>query len=381
LRRQFFTVRRCDSIIYRRETPAKAKKSNQIIMFETKIEFYQSILEPLNYYNIDIQNLIIRFEEGILELNNIDKIYFPNIESKCLIKVIDKLPDEVNKYWQLFNHLRQERKIVFLKFEMSSDFQEWYENIMKDEDNRFSNTREFVHNELDLWIKEDILEIFEQDIYHFLSILNLSLIGAYQYGNGFFFQDSKFIRVEKFSNFYPIELLEYSEDKKWPVFLDLSIKSCWDWFLQKIHTDTDTDTTNVQRAYNAYTHIVKNSKNIESIFWAMIGIEALYVTGKEGIGEQVRKKSQLFLGKIQEFKNMLSKMYDFRSSLVHGSKNIPSAFFNWNMIEDDIAKFYEDSNEPSLCAISLLIASLQKLITLNWGEINFDYKIVERSTE
>ena len=60
-----------------------------------------------------------------------------------------------------------------------------------------------------------------------------------------------------------------------------------------------------------------------ALFWSLSGLEALFVEGDTGITQQLNDKIQIFLGEIESDKRRLKKLYNFRSSLIHGGMNIP----------------------------------------------------------
>ncbi len=129
----------------------------------------------------------------------------------------------------------------------------------------------------------------------------------------------------------------------------------------------------MSRAFNAFSYLYE-AGDITKLFWTMVGLEAIYVKGKEGISEQIKNKGQLFLGEIEEFKNQLSKMYGFRSSFVHGDKNFPSYFHVADGL-DSYEKFSKELHETLLVAESMLIATLQKMAKEEISELKFRYII------
>ena len=111
----------------------------------------------------------------------------------------------------------------------------------------------------------------------------------------------------------------------------------------------------------------------------MVGIEALYTKGKEGISKQIKEKGQIYLGEITEFKKRLSKMYEFRSAFIHGSKNFPSYFHIHDAIET-YEKFNDEFFEILLTAESMLIATIQKMAQENRGDLEFKYVLLKNTS-
>jgi hypothetical protein len=134
----------------------------------------------------------------------------------------------------------------------------------------------------------------------------------------------------------------------------------------------EISSSKLSRGLYAFTHLYQTNSEIENLFWSMVGIEALYVSGNTGISEQIRKKAQIFLGEISEFKKRLTAMYEYRSGFMHGSKNFPSLFHIHDALEN-YDKFLEDFGNAVDVASSLLIATLQKMAKMNLDDLDFDY--------
>jgi len=172
------------------------------------------------------------------------------------------------------------------------------------------------------------------------------------------------------------EILDYSIKKKWPKFLNLDISKTWNWYINIALNELldDLSSSEVSRSLNALTYLYEDSDDINKLFWTMIGLEAIYVKGNEGIAEQIKNKGQLYLGDISEFKKRLNEMYSFRSSFIHGSKDFPSYFHIHDGLES-YEKYIMDTWEVLLTAESMLIATLQKMAKQKKKELIFKYII------
>ena len=109
--------------------------------------------------------------------------------------------------------------------------------------------------------------------------------------------------------------------------------------------------------------------------WGMVGLEALYCRGKDGLRAQVSEKAQLLLGVLSSHKKRIGQLYDYRSSFLHGSRDIP---FAQREREDDqdAMQFFWQSDDESALAIIALLASIQELVVRNWHELEFRTHIV-----
>jgi hypothetical protein len=100
------------------------------------------------------------------------------------------------------------------------------------------------------------------------------------------------------------------------------------------------------------------------LFWALVGIEAVYVRSRQGLPEQVRDESQILLGKQVTYKKEISRMYDSRSRFVHGDLNCTGRHLLHDAAED-----FAKHNSEMFKSISL--ARLQKLALLEWKGVEF----------
>jgi hypothetical protein len=171
----------------------------------------------------------------------------------------------------------------------------------------------------------------------------------------------------------------HAEKRKWPLIVRMSILDVWSW-VQKLPGIADgIGKGPVGRALAAMAYLLKEEPTESPIdlVWALIGLEALYVRGKEALGEQLRRKTEVFLGPRHEFKKQVTHMYQFRSDLMHGSVDIP---FPANLYDDDgagIESFLNGQYECELTATAILLASLQKLIQNGWYSLEFEERVVE----
>ncbi|MET3503436.1 hypothetical protein ABIC45_005073 [Mucilaginibacter rubeus] len=163
----------------------------------------------------------------------------------------------------------------------------------------------------------------------------------------------------------------HSHDINWPSFESPGLQKTLDWMIKySIHLYSSSNGL-ASRALNAYSQIFNSDmfeKDTAHLFWCMLGIEALYAQGSNGVSEQIRQKIRLVLGEPTEFKKKLSKLYGYRSRLVHGDIDIPAKF---SLDHQNFEKEYWDYNA---FATSLLLASLKLLITQEINCFIFDYQ-------
>lgn len=219
--------------------------------------------------------------------------------------------------------------------------------------------------------------LFKNRIQAFLIALQLSYPGFIHNDEGqLLINGHLYTEVE--GSLTPIrESLEFMHSKiKWPPLKVIDINKTWNYIKEEMSGFDHMSNSPIQRALNAFSYLFVDRLNdtTMTLFWALIGIEALYVKGKNNIIDQVNEKSQVFLGQLKDFKKILKTMYNFRSRLVHGDLDLPSKFI---IHDDEIYQnhVFKESDAASV-AILVLIATLQKMILLNKKNLNFQYKIL-----
>jgi hypothetical protein len=100
----------------------------------------------------------------------------------------------------------------------------------------------------------------------------------------------------------------------------------------------------------------------------MIGLEALYADGAQGVMQQLIGKSRLLLGEHQKSKRLIQSMYQYRSRLLHGDMKIANRFN-----EADAEGYFSESYDSGLLATAVLVASLQQLVKRDTQTLGWDY--------
>jgi Apea-like HEPN len=339
-----------------------SRATTRVIMNKVKIEIYQGVLLPLTVEPVESVDL---FKALLSDLDGmeIDLPIDSEVKVRVKIKQIKTLNEDKKKLWALFKTYG--RKEIFLKFSSTIYF--------KDQDFNEFESEGISSN--DAYIKYALSPNFEKRYYDFMLALDIARIGAFRHGVGLMYINDKFSSQLNKLNFHSESVLEFSLQKKWPALESLDILKTWDWYMTKAFPKgvDELPDSNLSRAINAFSHLYSSSDSeMEYLFWAMVGIEALYVEGKEGISEQVKRKAQIFLGEIMEHKRILTNMYNYRSSLVHGTKNFPN-FFHIHDGLDSYEKFVEEFGEVLTTAQAVLAATLQKMAKLGLSELKFEY--------
>lgn len=187
-----------------------------------------------------------------------------------------------------------------------------------------------------------------------------------------------FKRIRQGLNCYLEGPIEIARKVKWAEIKSLSLSDVWSWANGFPDGEERFGYTAVGRALCAFSHLFdkKSSmgmgENAVKLFWAMIGLEALYTSGKGDLTHQLVEKTQVIFGKQEQFKTIVKKMYAFRSRFVHGDAPFPSHFFEYTGAPVYEA-YSEEAGDAVNMAIAILIASLQYLIERKLYSLNFGY--------
>lgn len=164
----------------------------------------------------------------------------------------------------------------------------------------------------------------------------------------------------------------------WPELHLIEFAEAWEWAISHQGFLDGFGDTPVDRALNAFTQVLNPDTAFRpmQLFWALMGIEALYAKGSTGIMQQVKEKSQVLLGPQESFKKRIAQMYDFRSRLIHGDSVFPGYPVVFDA--DKRLKKHDDRLYESIgLAIAILVATLQEIIQRGWSGLHFSYKANE----
>lgn len=216
-----------------------------------------------------------------------------------------------------------------------------------------------------------IRNIFKKRVYDLFVIANLARVGSLEIHDSCLVQDGKKEKKPFQLNVSELRFaLMFAQEIGWPKFHKLKIGRSWKWALQRPGFLEGFSNDATSRALNAFSHLFKLNDGPITLFWAIMGIEALYVRGREPKMEQVRERTQVLLGEQTSFKKKISGMYNFRSSFIHGDLDFPGR----NLLRDatsEVESHDSALNEATSLAIAVLTATLQVLISRNWKGLEF----------
>lgn len=176
------------------------------------------------------------------------------------------------------------------------------------------------------------------------------------------------------------EARNHAATVNWPPLSDLSMLTVLNWLEALPALRDGMGREPVGRAVAALSHLFQSdlSEHRDGLVWALLGLEALYAVGINGLQAQISEKSEIVLGPRTQHKKLVSRMYDFRSRLLHGDRDIPvAAFRSADRESDDVRKYEDEEYNSELIAISMLLATIQEMVRRQRHELAFSYRIAE----
>lgn len=155
----------------------------------------------------------------------------------------------------------------------------------------------------------------------------------------------------------------------WPKLVNLKLKEVLLWLDEVPGVAASVSETALGRAIAAFTHLLHGwGKDSLSLVWGVMGLEALYATGSIGLRNQIIERSQAVLGD-NPAPRLLGKIYDFRSRLVHGDKNVPFAFNGSDV--GNAGRFRSTLHDYESFVLVILVATLQFMCQKHLFELRF----------
>lgn len=225
---------------------------------------------------------------------------------------------------------------------------------------------------------EGLKVLLEKRVYDLLLAVNIARPGALELGQGTIVlnDDERREPGHQLGEMGKGHLLQgawrLSRSLMWPEMKTLGIRSVWEWANRQEGFSQGFGGGPIGRALNAFARRFGSNAQDDAtnLFWALVGIEALYTEGQGSLQQQVNEKSQAFLGKMTQYKKKINRMYDFRSRFVHGDLD-----FSGKLVVDDAGedhqKHSQELRETVIFAEAILVATLQRLAERNWKGVRF----------
>jgi hypothetical protein len=174
---------------------------------------------------------------------------------------------------------------------------------------------------------------------------------------------------------------DHAREHAWPPLSSIPILKTFAWLVAAPGFREGAPRGRLGRALCALSHILTEHSRL-NLLWAALGLEALYCDAPHGLAPQLLTRSAALLGRPVEFKRQVSRMYNFRSRLVHGDMDFPLSY------SEGAREFLEEEYEMGAiaserAAVALLIATLQRLVEANGVGLRFaeQVEVVPRNND
>lgn len=167
----------------------------------------------------------------------------------------------------------------------------------------------------------------------------------------------------------------------WPRVQLIDPTMVWDWMQSLPGFQLGEGRGRVGRALAAFSQLIEAEGRASpvDIVWAMMGLEALYAEGTQGLQTQLLEKAATLLGAPLAFKKRIKGVYGFRSRLVHGDVDLPYVHARRDTTGRSEG-FDAEAGEWRHIAAAILLASLQQLALRGWNDLAFEYALVPPAT-
>ena len=206
-------------------------------------------------------------------------------------------------------------------------------------------------------------------------LLNLSLPGACNFYNlSIRSKGEREITRPRLSG-YPYDFaFTESRSGKFPSVGMLPFASVADWYSKLGLNTRQTAETPVEKAIFSLLHLSRTDDYAEAVVWVFYALEALVETRVgESISTMVRRLSALLElsdADTRRLNKRLRKLYDFRSSIVHGGYRVTHPIAQ-EVVDRKIQEDTGRAIDLYQFGFTLLLATIQSLISKGWTSITY----------
>lgn len=230
----------------------------------------------------------------------------------------------------------------------------------------------YSHREFERWRKHELPIALYADIQTFLCGISIACPTATHVVKSLWSINDE--PTDRNLHLYSLvsEAADFLESNGVPL-IDVETSEAVRWTQQQNGMLKGYSDTPASKSLSFFTRLfVESWRNDElsDLVWAVAGIEALLVDGgRSSIGQLKVKLEVLFQGydKSKWILEMMEKTYSYRSKMLHGNRNLRSAFRH----EEDQPSRFKEESESQLFAIGLLLWLIRYVIKNDLSSIKF----------
>jgi hypothetical protein len=173
------------------------------------------------------------------------------------------------------------------------------------------------------------------------------------------------------------EIVEYIHSRGWPPLGEIELPTVVNWLENLPGYSMGKAKGRVSRAVGALSYLIEGRPSDHGqvdLVWALLGLEALYGFGNQGLRAQLTDKTEVLLGPRVSDKKHFGAIYDYRSRFIHGDIDFPPCYRLFEDPESD-DDFASQTYECWTIASAVLLSSLQELVRRNASNLEFRYTV------
>lgn len=216
-----------------------------------------------------------------------------------------------------------------------------------------STWADFLPDELDVTIQT------------YLLALTVAFPGALRISDNIWWVGGKKQTRSKFYTSAVQESLDFLYEEGFRPRDNIEPKEVIEWIFKSNGIFNGYSDTSASRSLNYFTRLFTeqySADELSELVWAVAGIEAVLVEGgRSSMGQLREKLLAVFQGRVEEewLNKRISEVYNYRSRMIHGDRQIKSAFRVHEDAEVD-SRFYEEYHSV-LFAVGILAELIREM--------------------
>lgn len=172
---------------------------------------------------------------------------------------------------------------------------------------------------------------------------------------------------------------EISYINNWPKINFIPLIKVWEWYNSLNIKTKQVASNRIERAlFSLLNYSSEDTDNPMIFIWLTSTLEALYDLPTSLINKLLKERIYLFLEIPKEnskkLRNEIDNIYNVRSRIAHGEYSVYHPSLN-DLFDSKVIDHIMALSDTSAFCLSIILATLQKLIVNNWKEIKFEENI------